>query len=100
GPILDMLYPCESDKAQDKRSRILHPAWFFSDDIPIVSPYRETAPEAGTLFENPMHQKWAIDPIIGSIVVARPDAHVGTKTVGFGVEAWKEVESYFQGFLL
>ncbi|KAK7053492.1 hypothetical protein VNI00_004118 [Paramarasmius palmivorus] len=100
GTVLDMLYPLESDQPENKRSRILHPAYFFSDDIPIVSPYRETAPEAGTLFENPMHQKWAVDPSVGSIVIARPDAHVGTKTVGFGVEAWKQVESYFRGFLV
>ncbi|KAG6884832.1 hypothetical protein C0993_007953 [Termitomyces sp. T159_Od127] len=72
---------------------------FSRDDIPLVSPYRQTAPEAGAIFEHPMHSKWGVDPNVGSIVVVRPDGHIALKTIGFGVEEYQEVEAYFEGFL-
>ncbi|KAG6875173.1 hypothetical protein C0992_004904, partial [Termitomyces sp. T32_za158] len=81
-------------------SPIFRPQHFFSDDIPLLSPYRQTAPEAGAIFEHPMHSKWGVDPGVGSIVVVRPDGHVALKTVGFGVEKFQEVEAYFEGFLI
>ncbi|EPQ54395.1 hypothetical protein GLOTRDRAFT_76869 [Gloeophyllum trabeum ATCC 11539] len=90
-------YDYDDDK---KHSRIFDPAHFFTDDIPVVNPYRETAPEAGLVFEHPMHKKWGVDEKSGAIIVARPDAHVALKTEGFGKDAWAQVEKYFDAFLL
>ncbi|KDQ51273.1 hypothetical protein JAAARDRAFT_185320 [Jaapia argillacea MUCL 33604] len=98
--LLPLLYPTADDQEDKKHSRIFHPAHFYCDDIPIISPYRETAPEAGVVFENPMHQKWDVDRKVGSIIVARPDAHVAMKTNGFGRESWESVEQFFSGFLV
>lgn len=81
-------------------SPIFRPQHFFCDDIPLLSPYRQSAPEAGDIFEHPMHSKWGVDPDVGSIVVVRPDGHVALKTMGFGVEEFQEVEVYFEGFLI
>lgn len=97
--ITNLIYP-KKQAAPHHTSPILRPHHFFCDDIPVISPYRDTAPEAGSVFEHPMHNKWGVDPFVGSIVVARPDGHIGLKTVGFGVEAWVEVEAYFQAFLV
>ncbi|TFK52668.1 hypothetical protein OE88DRAFT_1658051 [Heliocybe sulcata] len=97
--LMGLLYPKYSDPAEKKHSQIFHPAHFFVDDIPVVNPYRETAPDAGLVFKNPMHSKWGAGED-GAIFVARPDAHVALKTNGLGKEAWAEVERYFDGFLL
>ncbi|KAG5635589.1 hypothetical protein H0H81_010717 [Sphagnurus paluster] len=97
--ITNLSYPTQQP-ATPYVSPIFRPQHFFCDDIPVVSPYRESAPEAGSIFEHPMHNKWGIDPAIGAIVVARPDGHIALKTKGFGVDAWQEVESYFEGFLI
>ncbi|TFK36294.1 FAD binding domain-containing protein [Crucibulum laeve] len=97
--LLEVLNPRYSSPEEAKHSRIFHPAHFYCDDLPIVSPYRQTAPEAGLVFEHPLHTKWGVDVSQGSIIIARPDAHVALKTTGFGVEAWKEVEAYFEGAL-
>ncbi|KAG6888118.1 hypothetical protein C0995_010627 [Termitomyces sp. Mi166 len=97
--ITKLIYP-GSQPCPHQASPIFRPQHFFSDDIPLVSPYRQTAPEAGAIFEHPMHNKWGVDPDVGSIVVVRPDGHVALKTVGFGIEEWEEVESYFEGFLI
>ncbi|KAG6826241.1 hypothetical protein H0H92_000593 [Tricholoma furcatifolium] len=97
--IMSLIYP-ENPSAAEHPSPLFRPQHFFSDDIPIVSPYRQTAPEAGAILEHPMHNKWGVDPDVGSIVVVRPDGHVSLKTVGFDVEAWMEVETYFEGFLI
>ncbi|KAF8074087.1 FAD binding domain-containing protein [Lyophyllum atratum] len=98
--ITSVLYPRNHATATDPASPILRPQHLFSDDIPVVSPYRDSAPEAGSIFEHPMHSKWGVDPAVGSIVVARPDGHIAVKTTGFGVEAWVEVEAYFEAFLI
>ncbi|KAF5377824.1 hypothetical protein D9615_006786 [Tricholomella constricta] len=102
--ITDLLYPKQQQASthhtNTHTSPIFRPHRFFCDDLPIVSPYRETAPEAGPIFEHPLHSKWGVDPAVGAIVVARPDGHVAAKTTGFGVEAWLEVEAYFEGFLM
>ncbi|KZT25444.1 hypothetical protein NEOLEDRAFT_1114768 [Neolentinus lepideus HHB14362 ss-1] len=97
--LLPLLYPKYSDADEHKYSQIFQPAHFCTDDIPIVNPYRETAPEAGTVFTHPMHAKWGVDGD-GAIFVARPDAHVALKTSGVGREAWKEIETYFDRFLV
>ncbi|KAF9567998.1 hypothetical protein CPC08DRAFT_702816, partial [Agrocybe pediades] len=98
--LMPLLYPSSaSSAATPVKSRILQPANVYCDDIPVVSPYRHTAPEAGLVFEHPLHQKWGVDAKVGAVVVARPDGHVGLKTRGVGVDAWKEVEAYFDGFL-
>ncbi|KIK63253.1 hypothetical protein GYMLUDRAFT_41568 [Collybiopsis luxurians FD-317 M1] len=100
--LLLLLYPrLDSDAAStNSSSRILKPAYTFCDDIPIISPYRRTAPDAGLVFEHPLHTKWGVDLNEGAIVVARPDGHVGMRVGGIGVEAWKEVEEYFANILL
>ncbi|KAG6915141.1 hypothetical protein DXG01_013080 [Tephrocybe rancida] len=97
--ITNLIYPTHQAPTH-QNSPIFRPQHFFSDDIPVVSPYRQTAPEAGAIFEHPMHNKWGVDPEVGSIIVARPDGHIALKTVGFSVEAWQEVEAYFEGFLV
>ncbi|KAE9391857.1 hypothetical protein BT96DRAFT_959459 [Gymnopus androsaceus JB14] len=104
--LLPMLYPQKGTTTPATRSHILKPANVYCDDIPVVSPYRQTAPESGLVFEHPMHMKWGVDvgvegaaAAVGAIIVARPDGHVGVRTAGFGVEAWKEVEAYFGGIL-
>ncbi|KAG5644325.1 hypothetical protein DXG03_008683 [Asterophora parasitica] len=97
--ITNLLYPKQRPSTHHT-SPIFRPHRFFCDDIPIVSPYRDTAPEAGSIFEHPMHSKWGVDPAVGAIVVARPDGHIALKTTGFDVDAWLEVESYFEGFLI
>ncbi|KAG6864885.1 hypothetical protein C0991_006572 [Blastosporella zonata] len=97
--VTKLIYPTNLAPTS-QASPIFRPHHFFSDDIPIVSPYRQTAPESGAIFEHPMHNKWGVDPEVGSIVVSRPDGHIALKTVGFGVEAWQEVEAYFDGFLI
>ncbi|KAF8059572.1 FAD binding domain-containing protein [Lyophyllum atratum] len=98
--ITSLLYPRNHATATHHASPIFRPQHFFSDDIPVVSPYRDSAPEAGSIFEHPMHSKWGVDPAVGSIVVARPDGHIAVKATGFGVEAWVEVEAYFEAFLI
>jgi phenol 2-monooxygenase (NADPH) len=98
--LMSILYPRTSAPDSAKHSRILQPAHVYCDDIPIVSPYRQTAPEAGLVFEHPLHSKWGVDAKVGAVVVARPDGHVGLKTVGADVDAWKKVEAYFDGILL
>lgn len=95
--VMGALYP--RIQSPGKRSRVFCPQHFFCDDIPIISPYRDTAPEEGCIFENPMHRKWCVSPRVGSIIVARPDGHVGLRTDGFGIESWAEVEAYFEAFL-
>jgi len=42
---------------------------------------------------------WGVEGAAAAIIVACPDRHVGVRTAGFGVEAWKEVEAYFGGIL-
>jgi len=99
--LLPLLYPSASAAAAAPvKTRILQPAHVFCDDIPVISPYRHTAPEAGLVFEHPLHQKWGVDIKVGAIIIARPDGHVGLKTKGVGVDAWKEVELYFDGILV
>lgn len=98
--LMSILYPRTNAPASTKHSRILQPAHAFSDDIPIVSPYRQSAPDAGHIFEHPLHSKWGVDARVGAVIVARPDGHVGLKTVGVNVDAWKQVETYFDGILL
>lgn len=97
--VMDLLYPTADAPEYKKQSRIFRPQHFFCDDIPIISPYRESAPEEGLVFENPMHRKWGVDPALGSIIVARPDGHAALRASGFGREAWSQVEAYFNGFL-
>ncbi|KAG6834834.1 hypothetical protein H0H93_007085 [Arthromyces matolae] len=98
--ITRLIYPTTQLCIGQTPSPIFRPHRFYSDDIPIVSPYRQSAPEAGAIFEYPLHQKWGVDVDCGSIVVVRPDGHVALKTDGFGIEVWQEVESYFEGFLI
>ncbi|KAG6856429.1 hypothetical protein H0H87_004555 [Tephrocybe sp. NHM501043] len=97
--ITKLIYPTNQLPTHQATS-IFRPHCFFSDDIPVVSPYRQTAPEAGAIFEHPMHNKWGVDPQVGSIIVVRPDGHIALKTDGFDMEAWQEVEGYFEGFLI
>ena len=98
--LMPILYPRAGTPAADKQSRILQPAHVFCDDIPIISPYRQTAPEAGLVFDHPLHTKWGVDVKVGAVIIARPDGHVGLKTSGVDVEAWKKVEAYFAGVLV
>ena len=93
--LMPILYPRANAPASAKQSHILQPAHVYCDDIPIISPYRQTAPEAGLVFEHPLHIKWGVDVKVGAIVIARPDAHVGMKTIGINVDAWRKVEAYF-----
>lgn len=81
-------------------SRLFQPQNFFCDDIPVISPYRDSTPEAGLVFEHPIHEKWDVDVMTGSIVVVRPDGHIGVVTRGFGTDAWQNVQHYFEGFLI
>lgn len=82
----------------ERKSHIFAPLGFFCDDEPALSPYRESYPEAGHILEHPLHEKWGVGSE-GAVVVMRPDSHVGVIAKGCGVQAWKEVEAYFAGFL-
>ncbi|KAI0055304.1 hypothetical protein BV25DRAFT_1843048 [Artomyces pyxidatus] len=98
--IMDRAYPRAGSAGSTEASRIFHPAHFYCDDIATLSPYRQSAPEAGAVFEHQLHSKWGVDERIGAIIVARPDGHVGLKVAGFGAEAWADVEKHFEGFLV
>ncbi|KAF8810821.1 hypothetical protein BYT27DRAFT_7185492 [Phlegmacium glaucopus] len=98
--LMPLLYPLASAPAASKNSHVLQPAHVFCDDVPVVSPYRQTAPEKGLVFEHPLHAKWGVDVKVGAVVVARPDGHVGLKVPGVGVEQWMSVERYFEGMLV
>ncbi|KAF8813039.1 hypothetical protein BYT27DRAFT_7158778 [Phlegmacium glaucopus] len=98
--LMPLLYPLASAPAASKNSRVLQPAHVYCDDVPVVSPYRQTAPEKGLVFEHPLHAKWGVDVKVGAVVVARPDGHVGLKVPGVGVEQWMSVERYFEGMLV
>ncbi|KAA1469648.1 FAD/NAD(P)-binding domain-containing protein [Dentipellis sp. KUC8613] len=98
--VMDRVYPRAGSPGAEDKSRLFHPAHFFCDDIALMSPYRHSAPEAGSIFENQLYGKWAVDKDVGAIIVARPDGHVGLRTEGFGRKAWSELEKYFEGFLV
>jgi phenol 2-monooxygenase len=100
--IVPLLCPRTKFRAQgsDRPSQIFHPQRLFCDDIPVISPYRDSAPEAGQIFENPLHNKWGVDTAVGSIIVTRPDGYIGLRTNDFGLDAWHEVEKYFEEFLV
>ena len=98
--LMPILYPRANAPVSTKQSHILQPAHVYCDDVPILSPYRQTAPEAGLVFEHPLHMKWGVDVKAGAIVIARPDAHVGMKTIGVDVDAWRKVEAYFDGMFV
>lgn len=97
--LMSLLYPRTNSSLEHPPSRIFDPQYFYCDDIPALSPYRESAPDEGQVFEHPMHRKWDIKEDVGAIIVARPDGHVGLKTTGFNIGSWMQVEAYFEGFL-
>ncbi|KAI0043506.1 FAD/NAD(P)-binding domain-containing protein [Auriscalpium vulgare] len=98
--IMDRTYPRAGSAGAAAKSRLFHPAHFYCDDIATLSPYRESAPEAGAVFEHQLHAKWAVDTGVGAVIIARPDGHVGMRTVGYGREQWAAVEKYFAEFLI
>ncbi|KAI0051414.1 FAD/NAD(P)-binding domain-containing protein [Auriscalpium vulgare] len=98
--IMDRTYPHAGSTGSAAKSRIFHPAHFYCDDIATLSPYRQSAPEAGAVFENQLHAKWAVDTDVGAIIIARPDGHVSMRTAGYGREQWAAVEQYFAEFLV
>ncbi|KAI0314263.1 hypothetical protein OF83DRAFT_1137551 [Amylostereum chailletii] len=99
GDLTRRIYPRAGTKDAGA-SRVFHPAHFFSDDIPVLSPFRDSQPEMGAMLAHPLYQKWSVPDNVGAIVVARPDGYVGLRTAGFGVESWQKVEDYFSGFLV
>ncbi|KAI5824351.1 FAD/NAD(P)-binding domain-containing protein [Schizophyllum commune Tattone D] len=97
--ITQRLYPkLHPLSVSERPSHLFAPLGFYCDDQAVLSPYRESFPEAGSLLEHPLHEKWGVGAE-GSIVVGRPDGHVGMIAKGCGVEVWKEVEAYFAGFM-
>ncbi|KAI0036585.1 FAD binding domain-containing protein [Vararia minispora EC-137] len=99
--LLDNVVSCAYPRVGSTQpSHLLHPAHVFCDDIAVLSPYSETAPDAGLILKHPMHDKWGVDEQRGATIVARPDGHIGLREDGFGIDEWKAIEQYFEGFLL
>ncbi|KAL1734208.1 FAD binding domain-containing protein [Schizophyllum commune] len=97
--ITQRLYPqLHPTIVSEHPSHLFAPLGFYCDDRAVLSPYRKSFPEAGAVLEHPLHEKWGVGAE-GAIVVGRPDGHVGMIAKGCDVEAWKEVEAYFAGFM-
>lgn len=72
------------------------PNLFYCDDIPCISPY--ASPESRTILQNPIHEKWDVDPERGAIILVRPDGHVALKTST--LDDWIEVENFFASLIV